>query len=101
MVSSPTPSRNASRANQNGKGEDHQPHPNEPNAWRALQTLVIDRRLPLNVDELLGYAYRFGADGDPWDGYLVVKSITEFQLDSAKNPASALRARLNSREVTA
>ena len=79
---------------QNGRADqDNPPHRHEANALRALTALQVDRSLPLTVNELLVHAYRLG-HGDPWQGYLAVKVATNFQLESARNPVLALRARL-------
>jgi hypothetical protein len=91
VSSSLPPSRNASR--ENGKAEENPPHKHEANTIRALTALKMDRSLPLTVNELLVHAYRLG-HGDPWQGYLAVKVATNFQLESARNPVLALRARL-------
>lgn len=91
VSSSPPPSPNASRAN--GRADENPPHRHEANALRALTALKQDRSLPLTVNELLVHAYRLG-HGDPWQGYLAVKVATNFQLDTARNPVLALRARL-------
>ncbi|WP_341999378.1 hypothetical protein MRBLWH7_000792 [Microbacterium sp. LWH7-1.2] len=69
------------------------PHPHDQNARRALTDLKKDRHLPLSIDELLAHAYSLG-DGDPWQGYLVVKVKTEATITGANNPAAVLRARL-------
>lgn len=61
-------------------------HEHEPNARSALAKLRTD--LPL--DELLTFAYRIG-DGDPWQGYLRVKEISNKPRHWANNPAAALR----------
>lgn len=69
-------------------------HPHEPNARAALERLIGERQLPLDVDELLQAAYKLG-DGDPWAGYLHgVKPETEQSLDTARDPAAVLRQRL-------
>lgn len=68
-------------------------HPFEPNARNALIELQRDRRLPLSADELLEIAYHHG-NGNPWDGYLKVKHLTEDAITSARNPGAVLRKRL-------
>ncbi len=81
-----------------GRKRKRQAHPHEPNAVRSLTALVTGRHLPIGTDELLSEAYRIG-DGDPWNGYLSIKAITEAPITGARDPAAALRARL--RAVTA
>lgn len=68
-------------------------HRHEPNARAALTRLTTERHLPLTVDEMLRAAYVIGR-GDPWDGYLVVKSATEAALGDARDPRALLLARL-------
>ncbi|WP_260981287.1 helix-turn-helix domain-containing protein [Curtobacterium pusillum] len=70
-----------------------QPHEHEPNARAALASLVSDRSLPLTVDELLAHAYRLG-NGNPWDGYRVVRQVTEQPLTGARDARRVLEARL-------
>jgi hypothetical protein len=65
-------------------------HEREPDALRALATLVQDRRLPLRAADLLPDAYRLGA-GDPWAGYLEVKRRTVKSLEDATSPTGLLR----------
>lgn len=76
------------------------PHPQEearhkhhPNAERALGALSRGRGLPMNTNELLENAYRLGS-GDPWVGYLEIKTRTERSLEGARDPKAALNARL-------
>jgi hypothetical protein len=68
-------------------------HLHEPNARRALTALRRDRELVVPVAELLAVAYRVGA-GDPWTGYLAIKRVTDGGLDTARNRAAVVRARL-------
>ncbi|MAT18323.1 MAG: hypothetical protein CMF56_07115 [Leifsonia sp.] len=68
-------------------------HEHEPNARRAIATLIAERRLPANEDELLEVAYRIGS-GDPWSGYMRIKFITEAPFDGARDPRRVLMARL-------
>ena len=56
-------------------------------------TLIAERRLPANEDELLEVAYRIGS-GDPWSGYMRIKFITEAPFDGARDPRRVLMARL-------
>lgn len=87
------PPSNPSSNPSNGRLKKYPQHKHEQNAERALATLITDRSLPLPLDELMSHAYRLG-NGDPWDGYLEVKVLTELQLDTARDPAAAVRARL-------
>ncbi|RIJ19412.1 hypothetical protein DZF97_00725 [Clavibacter nebraskensis] len=64
-------------------------HEREPDALRALATLVEERRLPLTAAELLPHASRLG-DGDPWVGYLEVKRRSVQSLDDARSPRHLL-----------
>jgi hypothetical protein len=70
-----------------------QAHKYEPNARRALATLISERSLPFTPEALLEAAYRVGA-GDPWDGYLKVKAATAENFATARDPAAVLRHRL-------
>ena len=69
-----------------------EPHRNEPNARRALGTLVADRTLPLTEDSLMLVAYKAGG-GDPWTGYLTIKAATEQSFTGARDPLAVLRKR--------
>lgn len=68
-------------------------HPHEPNAHRALTTIIRERNLPLSVDELIEHAYRLGS-GDPWVGYQQIKVITADSFSWAGNPAAVIRSKL-------
>ncbi len=46
------------------------------------------------MSDLLPEAYRIG-HGDPWDGYLKIKAVTEQPITGANNPAAVLRKRLH------
>lgn len=70
-----------------------EPHSHEPNARSALTTLVDARHLAIPVPELLEDAYALGS-GDPWQGYLEVKTLTEKSMSWARDPAAALRAQI-------
>ena len=63
-------------------------------AVRALTTLITERRLPATPDRLMSDAYRLG-NGDPWDGYLKIKTRTEHRVDGAAAPAAVLAKRLD------
>jgi len=63
-------------------------------AIRALATLISERSLPFNPETLLKAAYRAGANGDPWDGYLKVKAATAENFAAARDPGAVLRHRL-------
>lgn len=69
-------------------------HKHEPNARSALGRIVDGRRLPFTVDELLRAAYALG-NGDPWDGYLVVKEATETAIGDARDPRAVILHRLH------
>jgi hypothetical protein len=68
-------------------------HQNEPNTQRAIATLITERTLPIGADELLDLAYRAG-NGDPWAGYLKVKTATQESFAGARDPNAVLRKRL-------
>lgn len=68
-------------------------HEHEPNARRALAALVVERALPFDTDALLRAAYTAG-NGDPWWGYLTIKTATEQSFNGARDPAAVLRKRL-------
>lgn len=68
-------------------------HPHEPNAHRALITIIRERSLPLPIDELMQHAYRLGS-GDPWAGYQQIKVITAGSFSWADDPAAVIRSRL-------
>ncbi len=76
-----------------GGGRITTTHPHHPNAERALLTLRRQRNLPLEIPELIADAYRLGG-GDPWTGYLEIKTRTEQGLDGARDPLKVLRSRL-------
>ncbi|MEO2132752.1 hypothetical protein [Microbacterium sp.] len=73
--------------------QEHYEHPHEPNAHRALITIIRERSLPLPIDELMEHAYRLGA-GDPWAGYQRIKVITAGSFSWADDPAAVIRSRL-------
>ncbi|KTS91874.1 hypothetical protein NS183_01825 [Microbacterium testaceum] len=75
-----------------GSEEHPNHHRHEPNALAALTRLASERRLPLTIDELLRIAYSIG-HGDPWDGYLIVKSATEAAIGDARDPRALLLSR--------
>jgi hypothetical protein len=74
-------------------GEGMESHQHEPNARRALTALVVERALPFDTDALLRDAYTVGK-GDPWWGYLTIKTATEQSFAGARDPAAVLRKRL-------
>lgn len=78
-----------------GAGGDHEHH---DQARQALERIVGERWLPLDLDELLRHAYRLGS-GDPWVGYRVIREESERTLDGMTDPAAALRARLSKAPV--
>lgn len=72
-------------------------HPHEPNARRALAALATG----VETDELLSIAYPAG-NGDPWDGYLRIKTECEsLNAPGIRNRSAVLRKRLNVPKVAA
>ncbi|KXC05763.1 helix-turn-helix domain-containing protein [Microbacterium hominis] len=94
-----TPATNKNRNKNNpptphrGAGGDHK---NEPNARRALATIIGSRRLPFTIDELLAIAYTH-TTGDPWDGYLTISAATTDAFDDARDPRAVLLKRIHDR----
>lgn len=62
-------------------------------ARQRLARLAADRRLPIDVDELVEHAHRLG-HGDIDAGCREVDHRTVPSLDGTRNPTAALRARL-------
>ena len=81
-------------------GREKPNHRHEPNATSALSRLVAERRLPFDVGELLRVAYVLG-NGDPWEGYLVVKSTTEASIGDARDPRALLHSRFRQAGMSA
>jgi len=77
----------------NADNGGQEPHRNEPNARRAIGTLVAARTLPFTEDTLMLVAYQVGG-GDPWTGYLTIKAATEQSFTGARDPLAVLRKRL-------
>lgn len=67
-------------------------HKNEPNAARAIDTLIAERALPFTADALMRLAYE--TNPDPWGGYLAIKHVTEQNFNGARDPVKVLRTRL-------
>lgn len=93
----PSPKGNPSRVLSVPSG----PHPHHSFAVSALTTLIAERSLGLDIDELLRHAYRLG-NGDPWNGYLSIKNATEEALgDDVRDPAALTLWRLRKAKVIA
>jgi len=92
--SSPSAARAPDRDPPVPAGNGGQAHKYEPNARRAIATLISERSLPFTPEALLETAYRVGAERDPWDGYLKVKAATVENFATARDPAAVLRHRL-------
>jgi hypothetical protein len=84
----------------NGRANKYPQHEHEPNARQWAQRLITERRLPLDENELLTEAYRLG-NGNPYHGMRVINQETERELDTAHDPAAAVRARLKHAAVYA
>ncbi len=99
-----SPSPSVTRAKNGGDGstttpngtDGHPRHAHHSNAEAACRRYAEERRLPVDADELLAWAYRLG-HGDPWQGQRLVNEASEQTLEGMTSPARALRARLRAK----
>jgi hypothetical protein len=74
---------------------DNEPHPHEPNARRALRSLLapVGVTAPEQLDDIVALAYAVGR-GDPWIGYQAIAADST-GLHDARDPVAVLRHRLS------
>jgi len=72
-------------------------HPHEINARKALAGMVRDFKLPTTVEEMLVWAYEFGEDGNPYDGYRKIEAAAERSLAGSRDVMKVLRSRLSAK----